>query len=197
VKARALWIAVFAVCAACGTSSKQPPEGGGGAPAPRRDKAFDDLLKRADAEFAKKAPDAPSPAAAPQAPAGSTKTPSPAPARPTSTAPARAASPEEMMVRAQAAFAGRIGDLASRQQTMARLRVQEQDACTETAPASTPTLRQNKADSQECQRARLQFAGETAQFKRQRDALGADAARMGISTAVMRELYSRLGFNPN
>jgi len=101
------------------------------------------------------------------------------------------------MARAQAAFADRIGDLASRQQTIATLRVQEQAACTGAASAPAPALRQNKADSQECQRARLQLAGETGQFKRQRDALGADAARMGISTAVMRELYSRLGFNPN
>ena len=63
-------------------------------------------------------------------------------------------------------------------------------------PASAAKLSQNKADSPECKAITSQLEREERSFRQLVDLIEVEASRMGIYPGVVRDLYTRHGFNP-
>jgi hypothetical protein len=215
----------LAGCVACGGSPAPAAKPAANAPtaAPKRDREFEDLIKRADAAVPKDAPDnqpLPPPDTTPPVvivPGASAQRYSPptgivtrrngynTPSYDDSFHRPEKSEMEKMTEKAQRAFSSRIGNLSYSKQELTRAKTQRELACTGTTGARpvngniSPTaaaLPENAADSQQCRYAILSLESQEANYKKTFDALEIDAKRMGILPGVMRDLYAKQGFNP-
>ena len=187
-------------------------------PVVKPDAGLKDLLKRADAVTPKDAPDT-----LPAVPLGGAppekvvvvqgNRPGPAPYYGSSATPYSRTLPstpqrsetETMLDKAERAFGYRVSNLSYQKSSLASIRAQKTNACTGTMaanpvngdfPASAAKLSQNKSDSPECKMITSQLEREERSFRQLVDSIEVEASRMGIYPGVMRDLYTRHGFNP-
>jgi hypothetical protein len=109
---------------------------------------------------------------------------------------------EVMTEKAERAFGYRINSLSYQKSSISNIRSQKTMACTGTT-ASRPvnagqgvSLPENSADSTRCRMMTTQLEHEEQAFRQMVDAVEIDAKRMGIYPGVIRDLYTRHGFNP-
>ena len=213
-------VLALAVCSACGGSTPPPAaKPAATTPAgPRTEKEFNELLKRADAAVPKDAPDQQPAKTDEPAPVVIIEGPKASPRYRSSGGYSSASQPyggdyrqpqqseeEKMMLKAQYAFGGRVSNLSYMKQNLTRMKMQKEYSCTGKSgarpvngdfPASATPIAQDNAGSSQCRSATINLEAEEAQYKRQFDALEIDAKRAGILPGVMRDLYSKMGFNP-
>ena len=215
--------AIAILCVFMTGCSKDPaPAPAAAAPAVKPDTGLKDLLKRADAVTPKDAPDTLPPAGPPEgapekivivqgnrpAPSyGSSAAYGSSSASYSRTLPStpQKSSAESMMEKAEATFGYRVSNLSNQKSSLASIRAQKTNACTGTLPAapvngdfpgSAARLSQNKSDTAECKQMTAQLEREERSFRQLVDSIEVEASRMGIYPGVIRDLYSRHGFNP-
>lgn len=211
-------IAIAILCVFLTGCSKDPdPAPAAAPPVVKPDAGLKDLLKRADAVTPKDAPDTLPPAGPPEgAPEKVVIVQSSRPARsygsPTtygsssasysqapSSAPLKSPT-ESMMEKAESAFGARVSNLSYAKSSVTSLQAQKTSACTGTLPplpgAAPGSLSRQKSDTADCKQLTAQLEQAKSSFRQQFDGIEAEASRAGIYPGVMRDLYSRHGFNP-
>ena len=110
-----------------------------------------------------------------------------------------------MMDKAERAFGYRVSNLSYQKSSLSSIRAQKTNACTGTMPASpvngdfpasAAKLSQNKSDTAECKQMTAQLEREERSFRQLVDSIEVEASRVGIYPGVIRDLYTRHGFNP-
>ena len=209
-------VAIAILCVFIAGCQKDPAPASPPPPAVKPDAGLKDLLKRADAVTPRDAPDA-QPAAAPggappekvvivqgNRPAPGYGSSATSYSRTPSLAPQQSET-ETMMEKAEHAFGSRVSSLSYQKSSLSSIRAQKTNACTGTMPASpingdfpasAAKLSQNKSDSPECKMMTSQLEREERSFRQLVDSIEVEASRMGIYPGVIRDLYTRHGFNP-